>query len=226
MRKSLYSSRQKQTVLFFITVRQKKRTASALPAFLAGQLNWESQIEKLGDSLLVLHSGYTGFYRLRLNRETGKIIVEEKKYLSNYHILCMFSDKEGRLWVGTTQGLLKQDLVPHPITSFEYNSTLPSIANDDFTAVYRYKDFLYAGQYSRHHGLSIIDPATMKRVKEIQFYGNDQPWNEILSIQMYHPDTLWLSTWAGPLWYDTKTGDYGKVLDEQKYPFAILDMIS
>src|SRR5262249_2531991 len=34
------------------------------------------------------------------------------------------------------------------------------------------------------------------------------------------PDTLWLGTNGGTLWFDTKTYHYGKVLDEKKYPFA------
>jgi ligand-binding sensor domain-containing protein/two-component sensor histidine kinase len=198
----------------------KKRVASPLPSAFVRQLNWESQFELVGDSVLLLNSGYTGFYRLQLDRQTGIIRADEKKFLSNYQVKCLFTDKDGRLWVGTTQGLLKQERLSPPIAAFQYLSSLPQSASDFFTCTYRYKNTMFAGQYSRHHGLSIIDASTMKRVKEIQFYGSDLPWNEVISIQMYHPDTLWIGTWAGLLWYDTKTERYGKLLDEKKYSWA------
>jgi ligand-binding sensor domain-containing protein len=198
----------------------KKRVASALPAAFARQLNWESKLELVGDSVLLLNSGYTGFYRLQIDRATGIIRADEKKFLSGFQVKCFFADRDGRLWVGTTQGLLKQERVSPPIAAFQYPSLLPQLTSDFFTCTYRYKNVLYAGQYSRHHGLSIIDASTMKRIKEIRFFGNDVPWNEVISIEMYHRDTLWIGTWAGLLWYDTKTERYGKLLDEKKYPWA------
>ena len=62
----------------------------------------------------------------------------------------------------------------------------------------------------------IADTATKKTTSQIEFYGKNTQWNEIRSIQLYHPDTLWVGTNAGLLWFDTKTHHYGKVLDENK----------
>ena len=69
----------------------------------------------------------------------------------------------------------------------------------------------------------MIQPAC-RPIKEIEFFGGNNAWTEILSIEMYHPDTLWIGTNAGLLWFDTKTEHYGKVLDEKKYPRDLLSL--
>jgi len=210
---------QKSDSIIFYNSERKQRVASPLPASFAKQLNWESEFEIVGDSVLLLNSGYTGFFRLRINMQSGSINAGDQKFLPEFHIKCFLTDREGRLWLGTTKGLLKQELVAAPLTAFQYPTALPAPA-DYISSLYRYKNIIYAGRYSRHHGLCIIDAITMKRIKEIQFYGSDVPWNEVISIEMYHPDTLWIGTWAGLLWYDIKTEHYGKLLDEGRYPWA------
>jgi two-component sensor histidine kinase len=199
---------------------KNKRVASILPSSFYNQLSWESKFDLPQDTVLLLNGGFTGFFRMHFNRQTGRITANEKKLLPNYQVQCLFTDKDGRLWVGTSQGLLKQELTPPHINSFLYPPSDAAINGDFFSAVFRYKKYLYAGQYSRDHGLSVIDVATMKRVKQIQFFGTDLPLNEVMSIEMYHPDTLWIGTWGGIIWYDTKTDHYGKVFDEKKYPWA------
>jgi hypothetical protein len=81
-----------------------------------------------------------------------------------------------------------------------------------FTAVYKYKDKLYAGRFSRSKGLAIIDARTMKLNRDINLFGDDSDWNEVRTIEMYHPDTLWIGTNRSILWLDTKSGNYGKLL--------------
>lgn len=210
----------KQDSLVFYNSHTKTRVASPLPVAFSKEMSWESQLAMGGDSLLLLNSGINGFYRLFINRQSGTITADEKKYLPEYHITCLFTDRQNRLWAGTSHGVLQQQLTPPPITAISYSSGSVAGEDESLTCVYRYKNIIYTGQYSRHHGLHLIDAATLQPIKAVQFYGNDVAWNEIMSISMYHKDTLWVGTWAGLLWYDTKNGHYGKVLDEKKYPWA------
>jgi ligand-binding sensor domain-containing protein/putative methionine-R-sulfoxide reductase with GAF domain len=195
---------------------QKQTVVSPMP--VQKEFTWESKITLLNDSIFLVTGGYTGFYLFRINRQTGKIFCNQKKLLPGYKIQCLFLDKEKRLWAGTSTGLLRQKITSPFLKPYFYpllpadNSTL------GFQNAYRYKNKLYVCRFSRCNGLAIIDTATMKVEKRIEFYGRDNMWNEINSIQMYHPDTLWLGTNAGILWFDTKSYDYGKVLDEKKYP--------
>jgi len=198
----------------------KKTVESPLLKGITDSVTWESKLIKINDSTLALNSGINGFHLLKINRKTGVITSDGVKYLRNYKINCLFSDKDGRLWVGTTEGLLKQDLEQPVIKTFHYPSPDGLKFTHGFSAVYRYKDKIYAARFAHSKGLSVIDAVTMKVIKDIDLFSNNSNFNEIRNIEMYHPDTLWLGSNGGLLWFDTKTGHYGKVIDEKKYPWG------
>ena len=199
----------------------KKRIASPLPFHVIDELSWESRIQKLNDSVFALNCRSNGFYFLKLDRQTGRIYCDGQKLLANYKIVCLFFDKDKRLWAGTNEGLLKQELYPPVINSYRYPPPSGEKYTGGFTCTYSYKNKLYAGRFSYNKGFAIIDATNMKLIKEINFFDKKSQWNEIHSIEMYHTDTLWVGTNIGLLWYDTKSGTYGKLLDEKKYPWGI-----
>lgn len=178
--------------------------------------SWESKITPLNDSSFLLNAGYSGFYLFHINRTTGKIKADPKKFLDGHKIQFMYLDKDKRLWVGTSKGLLKQKLATPVLHSYSYLPSPSDSLTGGLSCAYRYKDKLYIGRFSLNKGLVIADTATKKATGQIEFYGKNTPWNEIRSIQLYHPDTLWVGTNAGLLWLDTKTHHYGKVADENK----------
>lgn len=197
-----------------------KTTISKIPISVSDSINWESKLLLINDSTLLLSGSTHGFFKLKINRGTGKIEVLTHRFLPKYKIRCLFLDKEKRLWLGTTEGLLKQELQKAFIQSWHYTPSNAVKHGGGFSAMYRYRDKLYAGRFSQSKGLSIINPQTMKLEQEIDFFSTKSGWNEVRSIEMYHPDTLWIGTSKGILWLDTKTQHYGKVLDEKKYPWA------
>lgn len=197
-----------------------KATVSTLPFAISDSINWESKLLLVNDSTLLLSGSTHGFFKLKLNRSTGKVDALTHRYLPQYKIRCLFQDKEKRLWLGTSEGLLKQELQWAFIKSWHYTPSNAVKYGAGFSAMYRYKDKLYAGRFSQSKGLTIINPQTMKMEQEIDFFSTKSGWNEVRSIEMYHPDTLWIGTSKGILWLDTKTQHYGKVLDEKKYPWA------
>jgi ligand-binding sensor domain-containing protein/two-component sensor histidine kinase len=196
----------------------KKAVTSPLPFRSSVELSWESKIEMLNDSAFAINGGSYGFYIMHLNRQTGRITCDGKKFLSSYKITGLFLDKDKRLWAGTSEGLLQQKLNPSFVSSYHFGPAPGDVLTGGFMSAYSYKDKLYAGRYSLNKGLVILNKSTMQLEKQIDFYGGNNGWNEILSMEMYHADTLWLGTNAGLLWFDTKTNHYGKVFDEKKYP--------
>jgi len=198
----------------------KKRVASPIPRGIHYSFNWASKIAVLNDTTLIINCRTKGFYMFHLNRTTGHIRYDETVYLPEYEITYPFVDKDNRFWAGTTQGVLQQKLRPSVITAYKYPPAEGEIYTGGFTTLYKYKGVLYAGRFSRSKGLAIIDAKTMKLIREVDIFGNDSEWNEIRSIEMYHPDTLWIGTNASLVWYDTKSGQYGKLLDEKKYPWS------
>jgi len=197
-----------------------KYISTALPFRVIDELNWESKIQQFNDSVFMLNSRSNGFYFLHVNKQTGKIYCDGQKFLSNYKIICLFLDKDKRLWAGTNEGLLKQELYPPIINSYRYPPPGGEKFSGGFTCTYRYKNKIYAGRFSVTKGMAIINADNMQLIKEVDFFEKKTQWNEIQSIEMYHPDTLWIGTNIGILWYDTKTDTYGKLFDAKKYPWA------
>ena len=198
----------------------KRSVSSALPIHPAFQFSWESKICILNDTVFAINAFNYGFYLFHLDKLTRKITCDGKKFLPSHKIIQLFFDRDKRLWAATSEGLLKQKLNPSSINSYHFPRGTGDTLTGGFACAYTYKNKLYAGRYSLYKGLLIVDPLSMLPQKQVDFYGGGNAWNEILSMEMYHTDTLWLGTNAGILWYDTKTDHYGKLLDSIKYPWA------
>ncbi len=202
----------------------KKLVTSPLPFKTLQELTWESKITRLNDSCFAVNGGRSGFYLFHINRMSGKITANAKKFLPGHKIQYLYLDKDKRLWAGTSKGLLQQKLAGPVLKSYSYQLSPSDSLTGGLSSSYRYRDKLYIGRSSLYKGLLIVDTATKKAVQQIEFYGKNNQWNEISSIQMYHPDTLWIGTTAGLLWFDTKTLHYGKLSEEKRYganPYAI-----
>ncbi|HMJ46375.1 MAG TPA: histidine kinase [Ferruginibacter sp.] len=191
----------------------QKRVASALPVHVTSVFSWESSIVKLDDSSFVINDGQNGFYSFSLNRKTGVINFSPEKYLPGYKIISLFIDKDKRLWAGTSKGLLQQKLNTPLLQTITFPNQPKDTISGGISSIFRYKNKFYLGRFSRRLGLLIVDTATMKVEKQVALFGNDNMWNEIRSIQMYHPDTLWLGTNGGIIWFDTKSEQYGIIKD-------------
>lgn len=207
----------KDSIVYYDHARQKT-TTSPLPFKLSQEFNWTARISRLDDTLFAINSFTKGFFIFHFDRNSGNIVFESKRYLPEHRISCLFLDNEKKLWVGTYNGLLYQKQASSFITKYHYPATAPDYSTPGIADAFRYKDKLYVGRYSRYNGLLIVDTGTMKIEKTINFFGGNNEANEVYTIQMYHPDTLWLGTNDGIVWFDTKTHRYGKVLDEKKYP--------
>ena len=173
----------------------------------------ESKVVQLNDSIFAINGENAGFYLFHINRQSGNITFNPKKFLPAHKIYTLFFDRDRRLWVGTTKGLLQQKLNIPFLSSFLLQPAPTDSVTGGLTSSYRHKDKMYIGRMSRNKGLVIADTATLKIHKTIEFYGKNNMWNEIRSMQMYHPDTLWLGTNAGVLWFDTRSHRYGKVFE-------------
>ena len=198
-----------------------KKTVSPLPFWVSSVFSWETKVEKVNDSLLVFNDRTNGFYFFHLNPLTGQISGDGTKYLPDYKVISLLVDKDSRLWIGTTEGLFKQVLQPPFIKSYHYPPSKGEKYPGGFTCIYRYKDIIYASRFSNHNGLVLLDANDMHLIKEITFYEPGSVFNEIRSVEMYYPDTLWLGSNAGLLWYDTKSGSYGKLAEDRTYPWAV-----
>ncbi len=205
----------KENIVFYDHAR-KKTIVTPLPKGLKNEFSWESKVVMLNDSVLAINGGSYGFYLFHLDRQTGALTTDGIKRMPGIKIIRLFFDKDNRLWIGTNEGLFRQKLDPPLINAHRYAPLPGEQITGGITCAYRYKNNLYAGRYSINNGLLIIDPVTMQLKKQINFFGGNTGWNEIYTMEMYHPDTLWIGTNGGVIWLDTRNDTYGKLSYQNK----------
>lgn len=175
------------------------------------QFSWDTHIFRLHENVFAVNGGNAGFYTFTFDSSSGKILFDPQRHLEQYKILCLKMDRSGRLWIGTSKGLLQEN--DH--TPFLSTTVVPAGVDekngDGLNCVYRYKDKLFIGGASYYSGLLILDEKSMSVEKRIDFFQTPSAWNEIISIERYHGDTLYLGTGAGLAWFDTRSYQYGKV---------------
>lgn len=195
--------------------RERNMYVASRPSCMSkGELDWESNVFVLNDTCFAMNCPLTGYYLFQLNKKTGMITSSPEKFLPSYRCNYLFVDNEKRLWVGTRTGLLRQKKSSLFINSTLLFNTKDPGFNACFTSICRYKDKLYIGSHNRYQGLFVVDTATMSVVKKITFFGGNNGWSEINSIQCYQKDTLWLGTTNGLLWVDINSFHYGGIRDK------------
>jgi len=202
--------------LIFYDRLRNMRVVSRPPHINSEEMNWSSKVFMLTDTSFVINSPLAGFYLFKLNKRTGVISGDGRKFLSGFKCNYFFVDKEKKLWIGTRTGLLRQKGKTPFVSASQLFNPQDAGSNARFTSVCRYKDKLYVGSFNRMEGLFVVDTATMQVTKKLTFYGGNNGWSEIESIQCYHKDTLWLGTSKGLLWFDVRYDHYGYVMDDKK----------
>lgn len=181
------------------------------------EFNWESRIQMISDHRFALNCGTTGFYLFELNKQTGEFIFHTNKHLPGHKIQQVFVDREGRLWIATRKGLLQQRLKKTPLKSIPIEIPGPDSDAGAISGAICHGEKLFLSRFSSRNGLLILDRQTKKLERSITFYESADGWNEIRSMQIYHPDTIWLGTNSGILWLDTRSYTYGKLTDKTPY---------
>jgi ligand-binding sensor domain-containing protein/two-component sensor histidine kinase len=195
--------------IFYYNSTTGKKTASPLPFKAVNSLYWDSYVKFINDSTFTINCYRNGFYLFTLNRNTGKINVNPAVQLPEYECRDILSDKEGRLWVCTSEGVLmeKKSKPYFPV----YITDLPEEkTNSNFnTCICKYKEKLFIGRYSLDNGVLVYDSRSMQLIKKVNFYAGNNRFNGVFSIQSYHKDTLWIATEMGLLWMNVNNYQYG-----------------
>lgn len=196
----------------------QQRVNTPLPFHWENEFAWSSKIFPVNDSLFVITGAYSGFYFLKLDKATGKIQIDPNKNLPDYQVLTYFIDKEKRVWIGTRTGLLRQNINTPLIERFKWPD--PSDRSYGFTDLIIHDSVLYLSRQNPKSGLIALDIRTMEILKEFDF--GVAKSNVVYSMEMYHPDTIWMGTAENMMWLHTKTWTFGKIQPKEKFNFTIL----
>jgi ligand-binding sensor domain-containing protein len=183
------------------------------PAFFNALVRWHMNWYAIDDTTAIVTSPISGLFFCHFNTLTGSVQVEPTCYLSDYFCTAALKDKEGRLWIGTNKGLLKQDLFEKSVRTLNVRSFLKdsnSQKNNEIAAFYRHHNELYVGTYSLD-GMYVFDARDLSFRQKISFARLNPKCNQVWSILPITKDTLWIATQHGLVWLHSGNKHFGYV---------------
>jgi putative methionine-R-sulfoxide reductase with GAF domain len=151
-----------------------------------------------------------GFYLVHFNFRTGQLICDGKKYFGHEACTVIFKDREGRIWVGTADGLYKQTLHNSFFSVTDLSIQDSQMVNHDIRCIYMDEHSIFTGMMNEG-GLLILDKNTGLIRNRLVFTSRESNSNSIVNIFPYSRDTLWIATRAGILWLNRNNLHYGKL---------------
>lgn len=182
----------------------------SLPFNGASELDESSDLFYLSDSLLALTSRSGGFYLLEWHAAAHRLSCAGKKYFDGKRCTAICRDREGRLWVGTTDGLYKENLSSPFFTAYDLADQQPELKHFAIRAVFGNRDKLIIGLRNKG-GILLLDKATKKVERRVYLDSPGAFCNNISLFFPYSPDTLWVGTQQGLFWLDERHYHTGRV---------------
>ena len=197
----------------------QKGNSSPMPFSVSAELGWRSSLTFINDSTLVITCKNSGFYLLHYNPETMTLTCDGKKYFERSVCTTIFKDRESRLWIGTADGLYKQNLHSSFFSVTDLSLDFPYLLNHEIRSIFMEDSSLFLG-LQNEGGLLILDKKSRHIKNKIQFTPLDQYSNTVVNIFPYNKDTLWIGTAHGILWLNKKNYHYGRLHIPQSLSWA------
>ena len=130
--------------------------SSTMPFSVKNELDWTSKLTYIKDSLITITCKNNGFYLLHYNLATKKLTSDGKKYFEKDFCTSIFKDKEGRVWVGTADGLYKQNLHNSFFSVTDLSLQCARLVDQEIKSIYIENNFIYLG-LKNEGGLFILN---------------------------------------------------------------------
>ena len=186
--------------IFIVDLPHKTTSVAPLPFSAQQKINWESTFNVVNDNILSISTqGHQGIYLFKFNPKTLAINFIQQA-LPQTFCTEIVSDKNGRIWVATDQGVFKQSFNKAAFNIL-FPPTLTSSIGDDKTInnIIQYQNKYFVSEYGV--GILVYD-SNLHFVKSINFdklgKGN-WPWH----IGLYSKDTLLIANGRGALLLNT-----------------------
>jgi ligand-binding sensor domain-containing protein/putative methionine-R-sulfoxide reductase with GAF domain len=186
--------------LIYVDIDKNKKTAIHIPFRSArDEFDYRSTLVTISDTLMYLTGNVSGFYKIRLDPQSGKIEFYQKKYFPFYFCRYLLEDKDKNLWVATNKGLLKQDNRQlHIQQSAILSSILDSFPNSTIDDIYANGKRIYVATRGES-GLLIFNRSPLQFIKRIDFQKLNRNPNAIYALAPARDTSLFIAS-NGPLY--------------------------
>ena len=181
-----------------------------VPFPIGSELGWYSNLDFINDSLISITCRTSGFYLFHYNSRTKKLDCTARKYFKGILCTTTYMDRTGRLWIGTADGLYKQNLQSSFFSITDLSLVAPSLLDHEIRSIYADSTTLFLGLI-QEGGLVLLDKRTGKIMRQITFPPQTGYSSSIINIFPYEKDTLWIGTRMGILWFCKTNYHYGRV---------------
>ncbi len=172
--------------------------------FDINEINWQSTLSRISDSVWALTSGNKGFYLLHIDTLSHNVTCYPQNYFSNYSCHIIFTDRQQRLWIGTGKGLFMQNLQREIIRSAFIAPGKHIDSNVTVTSLLVEGNTIFAG--TAGNGLLVLDKQVANGMHRLKAVFAQPRFVHVYSVILVQPDTLWLGTDSGLVWLHT--GNY------------------
>ena len=182
--------------------------SSPLSDMMISDLGWESKLSFINDSLFALTCTNNGFYLFHYDKRDGRVFSDGRKYFEKNFCTGVFKDREGRIWIGTSDGLYKQNMNNSFFSFTDLSQQSPDLVDYGIRSVYVEGNSIYAGLLNEG-GLLILNKKEGNITDHLKWTPGDSYSNTVTNIFPYQKDTLWIATRKGILWFNKNNHHYG-----------------
>lgn len=184
---------------------------SVMPFVVKSDIGWSSVLTYINDSVLIVTCRSRGFYVLRYDAASKKLSCDGVKHFTGNFCTSVFRDRENHLWIGTTDGLFKENLNDAFFSVSDLSQQAPFLVDHEISSIRVDDSSLYLGLYNGG-GMLVLNKRTRAVRKHIQFMPQFAYSNSVMNMIQYDADTLWIGTKNGIVWMDKQNFHYGRLV--------------
>lgn len=192
------------------------------------EINWRSRLIIMPDSSMFITGKDHGIFRLLMDKQTGALSIDTSRLLSGHKCNDLFIDRQGTVWAGLNNGLLKEHSSPiRP----EYIKPPGNILSDNpvfyVQAITADDMHIYVASGSGKNSLLVFRKTDGRFEREVVFQGDAGKPSGITALKFLNRDTILCGTDnRGLCWYHTGNHTQGNIdLPGWKSTTRINDMI-